>query len=42
MNAGAGLRWLDRATPDVGEAKATLKEIVSAGHRAALAGLSVS
>jgi len=34
MNAGAGLRWLDRATPDVDETKAVLKEIVTAGHRA--------
>jgi len=34
MNAGAGLRWLDRATPDVDQTKAVLKEIVTAGHRA--------
>lgn len=33
-NAGPGLRWLDRATPDVDEAKAALNQIVIAGHRA--------
>jgi signal transduction histidine kinase len=33
-DAGAGLRWLDRATPDVDKAKAALKQIVIAGHRA--------
>jgi signal transduction histidine kinase len=33
-NAGTGLRWLDRATPDVDEAKAALKQIVVTGHRA--------
>ena len=33
-NAGTGLRWLDRATPDVDEAKAALNQIVIAGHRA--------
>jgi len=32
--AGAGLRWLDRATPDLDEAKAALKQIIDAGHRA--------
>src|ERR1700686_2808829 len=34
-NADAGLRWLDRATPDLDEAKAALKQIVADGHRAA-------
>jgi signal transduction histidine kinase len=33
-NAGTGLRWLDRATPDVDNAKAALNQIVIAGHRA--------
>ena len=33
-NAGTGLRWLDRATLDVDEAKVTLNQIVIAGHRA--------
>jgi len=33
-DASAGLRWLDRARPDVEEAKAALKNIVAAGHRA--------
>jgi signal transduction histidine kinase len=33
-NADAGVRWLDRATPDVDEAKAAFKRIVAAGHRA--------
>lgn len=28
-NASAGLRWLDRATPDLGEARAALKRIVN-------------
>jgi signal transduction histidine kinase len=34
-NADAGLRWLDRSTPDLDEAKASLKQIVADGHRAA-------
>jgi signal transduction histidine kinase len=33
-NANAGLRWLASATPDLGEAGAALKRIVSEGHRA--------
>lgn len=33
--AEAGLRWLDRATPDIGEAKAAMKQIATDGHRAA-------
>jgi signal transduction histidine kinase len=34
MNADAGLRWLDRAIPDLDEAKAAFKQIVADGHRA--------
>jgi signal transduction histidine kinase len=34
-NADAGLRWLDRSTPDLDEAKAAFKQIVADGHRAA-------
>ena len=34
-NADAGLRWLDRAMPDLDEAKAAFKQIVADGHRAA-------
>jgi len=34
MNANAGLRWLDRAAPDLDQAKAALQRIVSNGHRA--------
>jgi signal transduction histidine kinase len=34
-NADAGLRWLDRPTPDLDEAKAAFKQIAAAGHRAA-------
>jgi signal transduction histidine kinase len=34
-NADASLRWLDRSTPDLDEAKASLKQIVADGHRAA-------
>jgi len=34
MNANAGLRWLDRPTPDLDEARAALQRIVSNGHRA--------
>jgi signal transduction histidine kinase len=33
-NADAGLRWLDRTTPDLDEAKAAFKQIIHAGHRA--------
>jgi signal transduction histidine kinase len=33
-NASTGLRWLDRATPDLDEAKAAFKQIVVTGHRA--------
>src|SRR5262249_12897237 len=33
-NASAGLRWLDRAAPDLDETKAALKRIVTAGHHA--------
>jgi signal transduction histidine kinase len=32
--ANSGLRWLDRAPPDLDEAKATLKQIVTDGYRA--------
>jgi signal transduction histidine kinase len=32
--ADAGLRWLDRVTPDLDEAKAAFKQIVIDGHRA--------
>jgi signal transduction histidine kinase len=34
MNASTGLRWLDRATPNIDEAKAALQAIVNNGHRA--------
>jgi signal transduction histidine kinase len=34
-NADAGLRWLDRSTPDLDEAMAAFNQIVTAGHRAA-------
>jgi signal transduction histidine kinase len=34
MNANAGLRWLDRAVPDLDAAKAALQRIVTNGHRA--------
>ena len=34
MYASASLRWLDRATPDIDEAKAALQQIVTNGHRA--------
>jgi signal transduction histidine kinase len=34
MNANAGLRWLDRAAPDLDQAKAALQRIVANGHRA--------
>jgi signal transduction histidine kinase len=33
-NADAGLRWLDRSTPDLDEAKAAFKKIAADGHRA--------
>src|SRR5262249_39842797 len=33
MNANASLRWLDRAAPDLDEAKAALQRIVANGHR---------
>ena len=33
-NANAGVRWLDRAAPDLDEAKAALKKVVTDGHRA--------
>ena len=33
-NAGTGLRWLDRAAPDVDQAKVAFKQIVTTGHRA--------
>jgi len=32
--AGSGLRWLDRATPDLDEAKEAFKQIALAGNRA--------
>jgi signal transduction histidine kinase len=34
-NADAGLRWLNRATPDLDETKAALEQIVANGDRAA-------
>lgn len=34
-NANAAVRWLDRARPDLDEAKAALKEVAATGHRAA-------
>jgi len=34
-SADAGLRWLDRATPDLDEAKEAFKRIITDGHRAA-------
>jgi PAS domain S-box-containing protein len=34
LRANAGMRWLNRETPDVGKAKALLDEIVQAVHRA--------
>jgi signal transduction histidine kinase len=33
-NADAGLRWLERRSPDLDEARVALKHIVSDGHRA--------
>jgi PAS domain S-box-containing protein len=32
-NAGAGLGWLDRTTPDVNETRAVLQAIIREGHR---------
>jgi signal transduction histidine kinase len=32
-DASAGLRWLDRATPNIDEAKIALQQIVNNGHR---------
>jgi signal transduction histidine kinase len=34
-SAGAGLRWLDRAMPDLGEAKAAFSQIIADGDRGA-------
>jgi signal transduction histidine kinase len=34
-NGSAGLRWLDRPAPDLGEVRASLQRIVRDGHRAA-------
>ncbi len=34
LNGNAGLRWLQRRPPDLGEVQETLKQIVSDGHRA--------
>jgi signal transduction histidine kinase len=34
LNANAGLRWLTKEAPDLGEVRAALNDIVSAGHRA--------
>src|SRR5215831_18878749 len=33
-NANAGLRWLDRSTPDLDKAKTSFEQIVDDGHRA--------
>jgi signal transduction histidine kinase len=33
-NSNAGLRWLDRATPDIDKARAAFTRIVNDGHRA--------
>src|SRR5262249_48810597 len=33
-SASAGLRWLNRATPDLGEARAAFERIAANGHRA--------
>jgi signal transduction histidine kinase len=35
LNAGAGLRWLDHAPPDLDQARAAMQRIVSDGRRAA-------
>jgi PAS domain S-box-containing protein len=34
MNGNAGLRWLDKATPNLGEARTALERIVRSAHRA--------
>src|SRR5271169_524262 len=34
--ADTGIRWLDRATPDLGKAKAEFEQIAADGHRAAV------
>jgi PAS domain S-box-containing protein len=34
-NGNAGLRWLERETPDIGEARATVQRIIRDGNRAA-------
>ncbi len=34
-HAAAGLRWIDRATPDLDEAKTAFSQIVSEGERVA-------
>jgi signal transduction histidine kinase len=36
-NGGAGLRWLNRPVPDLAEARASFRQIVRDGHRAAQA-----
>ena len=33
-NAGAGVRWLQKTPPDLGEVQTNLTNIVSTGHRA--------
>ena len=33
-NANAGLRWLNRATPDLDEARVTLEDIAASAYRA--------
>jgi PAS domain S-box-containing protein len=34
MNASAGLRWLNAASPDIGEARTSFANVVADGHRA--------
>src|SRR5581483_10312304 len=34
VNANAGLRWMSKATPDLGEVREALDAVVDAGHRA--------
>jgi len=34
MNASAGLRWLNAASPDLGEARTSFENVVADGHRA--------
>ena len=34
MNASAGLRWLNAASPDIGEARTSFENVVADGHRA--------